>query len=86
MNEPKVSWLAPMTRVCLRMGRTIRWQRMELDLLRHQNDVLAQKLQQARRDAELLALCAKDRTAALEFLRDAHQIEALDVIPSGEVS
>ena len=80
------SWFAPVLRVCLRQSRTIAWQRTELDRLRKGNAVLSHKLQQARRDADLLALMARDRQAALSFIRDAHQIEALDVIPSGEVS
>lgn len=45
--------------------------------LAHQNRVLAGKLQQAHRDADLLALLARDRVTALEFLRSAHDIDRL---------
>lgn len=37
--------------------------------------VLSQRLQQVKRDCELLALSAKDRDAALAFLRTAHDID-----------
>lgn len=46
-----------------------------------QLDELSRKLEQTRRDADLLSLMARDRAAALEFVRTAHAIELLEEAP-----
>ena len=77
---------APVLRALARTTRTISALRWELSDQRIRNLMLEARLarvererDQARRDAELLALCAKDRAGALGFLRDAHRIDRGEV-------
>lgn len=48
-----------------------------LRLVNESYDRLKAQHEQAVRDAELLALMSRDRRTALEFLRDAHRMDAL---------
>ena len=77
---------APVLRALARTTRTISALRWELSDQRIRNLMLENRLarvererDQARRDAELLSLMAKDRTSALGFLRDAHRIDRGEV-------
>lgn len=45
------------------------------DELRERVTYMASVIQQRDRDADLLALCAKDRRAAVEIIRTAHEID-----------
>jgi hypothetical protein len=60
----------------------VRNSRLTCDLAKAHERVrtLADELAQTRRDADLLALMARDRTAALEFVRTRHDITHLDEI------
>jgi len=75
-------------RLLVRNTRTIRTLRQELSEQRQRNVSLEVRLGQAlrersqyRRDAELLALMARDRRVALEFVTSAHHIDGLDELP-----
>ena len=77
---------APLMRLLVRNTRTIRTLRQELSeqrirnlSLEHRLAVALRERDQARRDCELMALCAKDRAGALAFLRDAHRIDRGEV-------
>ena len=47
----------------------------ERETARAKCSVLAHELSLTRRDADLLALMAKDRPTALAFIRDAHRLD-----------
>ncbi len=71
-------------RLALWQARTNRALRREVADLRQQNLILTVKVgavererDQFRRDVELLALMARDRRTALEFIASAHRIDAL---------
>lgn len=75
---------APVLHLYARSLRTVRTLRRELSDQHIRNLSLEARLEvalrerdQARRDAETVALMAKDRAVALEFLRDQHRIEQL---------
>lgn len=79
---------APLMRLLVRNTRTIRTLRQELSDERVQNVILQGLLGRAERerdqfhrDAELLALMARDRRVALEFVASAHHIDGLDELP-----
>ena len=72
----------PLMRLALRLQRDLTEQRRRNTILScaytrvlMQRDVLSQQLEQTRRDCEILALSARDRDAALAFLRTAHDID-----------
>lgn len=76
---------APVLRALARTTRTISALRWELSDQRIRNLMLANRLarvererDQFHRDAELLALMARDRRMALEFVASAHHIDGLE--------
>jgi hypothetical protein len=77
--------IAPITRLVLQQRRKIadlraRCERLAVHVIHlgERVEVLERQRDQARRDSELLALCARDREVALGILRDAHGIQGLD--------
>ena len=82
---------APVLWLLARTHRTCRTLRQELSDQRVRNAILEGLLGRAERerdqfhrDAELLALMARDRRVALEFVASAHHIDGLD--ETGEVA
>ena len=85
MNGPiwrRALALAEEVRVLRRRNRALVRENMQLlAALRLANDTTdkaRERLAQVTRDAECLALMAKDRHTALAFLRDAHAIDGLE--------
>lgn len=74
----------PIVWLLVRATRTIRTLRQELAEQRRRNldleallGIARREREQARRDADLVALMSRDPKVALEFLRDHHRIAEL---------
>lgn len=84
---------APVLWLLARTQRTCRTLRQELSDERVQRVIAEARLvrtererDQFHRDAEILALMARDRRVALEFIASAHHIDGLDETDRGEVA
>ncbi len=65
-------------RLCLQQANAIQALRRALAAQTRINAVLSRELEQTRRDADLLALCARDRDTALALIRDSRRIAHLE--------